>query len=567
MAELKIARGLQLPIDVITLATAVLGIRGSGKTNTGVVIAEELLDAGHQIVVIDPLDVWWGLRSSADGKRDGYPITVLGGVHGDVPLSETDGKVVADFVVENRIPAILSMRHLSKSSQRRLVADFAEQVYRRKGEQGRNTPCLFMVDEASSFCPQRVDAGEARMVGAIEDWVRRGRASGIGAMLIDQRAATVNKDVLTQIEMLVCHRTTSPQDRAALKLWIQSHDTAGKESEFMASLASLVTGEAWFWSPAWLDLFKRVQVRPRRTFDSSATPKSGQVAAPRKVAEVDLQRLKVQLQVTIERAKADDPRELKRQITELKKQLASKQPVADEGAVSRAVAKSVAESKRRWSAEVRQRDKQLDDLRQRMRKIVEWAGGTSGSTVSTPPVRKTPVEARPSRVKQPRVVSPQRQVENPDVRIGKGERAILVAVAQHAEGVSREQLTVLTGYKRSSRDVYIQRLRQAGLVEDAGGTITATEEGLSALPADFEPLPTGEALQAHWLRPGRLPEGERVVLELLVARYPDSMPREEIDELSGYKRSSRDAYLQRLRARKLVVAAGRGAVTASDHLF
>ena len=39
----------------------------------------------------------------------------------------------------------------------------------------------------------------------------------------------------------------------------------------------------------------------------------------------------------------------------------------------------------------------------------------------------------------------------------KGERACLIAMAQHPDGVTREQLTVLTGYKRSSRDAYIQR--------------------------------------------------------------------------------------------------------------
>src|SRR6185312_5032994 len=46
----------------------------------------------------------------------------------------------------------------------------------------------------------------------------------------------------------------------------------------------------------------------------------------------------------------------------------------------------------------------------------------------------------------------------------RGEHAILTAAAQYPDGVSREQLTVLTGYKRSSRDTYLQRLGQAALV-------------------------------------------------------------------------------------------------------
>jgi hypothetical protein len=40
-----------------------------------------------------------------------------------------------------------------------------------------------------------------------------------------------------------------------------------------------------------------------------------------------------------------------------------------------------------------------------------------------------------------------------------------------------------------------------------------------------------------------------------------------IDAATGYKRSSRDVYLQRLGARQLVVPEGRGAVRASVELF
>ena len=79
------------------------------------------------MIVIDPLDVWWGLKSSPDGRSEGYPVTGLGGLHADLPLGEGDGRAVADFPVENPVPALLALRLLGKSAQRRLVADFAEQ--------------------------------------------------------------------------------------------------------------------------------------------------------------------------------------------------------------------------------------------------------------------------------------------------------------------------------------------------------------------------------------------------------------------------------------------------------
>jgi helicase HerA-like protein len=94
--------------------------------------------------------------------------------------------------------------------------------------------------------------GQERMLGAVQDLVRRGRARGLGVTLVTQRAAVLSKDVLTQAEVLVALRTIAPQDREAIDAWIQAHDAHGQRAEFMASLASLPIGTAWFWSPGWL---------------------------------------------------------------------------------------------------------------------------------------------------------------------------------------------------------------------------------------------------------------------------------------------------------------------------
>jgi DNA-binding MarR family transcriptional regulator len=166
---------------------------------------------------------------------------------------------------------------------------------------------------------------------------------------------------------------------------------------------------------------------------------------------------------------------------------------------------------------------------------------------------------------QPIPVARQTRVATgPGESLPKGEKAILTACAQYPGGADRTQLTILTGYKRSSRDAYLQRLREKGYVETSGDTVAATDAGVDALGADFEPLPTGDALREHWF--SRLPEGERKILAVLIDRYPNAVARDELDEATGYKRSSRDAYLQRLSARKLVEAE-RGEVKASSLLF
>jgi hypothetical protein len=101
-------------------------------------------------------------------------------------------------------------------------------------------------------------------------------------------------------------------------------------------------------------------------------------------------------------------------------------------------------------------------------------------------------------------------------------------------------------------------------VGTVGDRINVTDSGMDALPSDFRPLPTGDELRRHWLE--RLPEGERRILALLIERYPEAVAREELGDPIGYKRSSRDAFIQRLAARRLVQTE-RGTVRASGVLF
>jgi len=147
----------------------------------------------------------------------------------------------------------------------------------------------------------------------------------------------------------------------------------------------------------------------------------------------------------------------------------------------------------------------------------------------------------------------------------KGARVVLTAIAEQdalAAGVTREQLTVLTGYKRSSRDTYLAQLRQAGHVLERGGRFLPTDSAFGALGPDFRPLPKGEDLVALWRE--RLSGGELLVFDAVLAHWP--LSREQLDERTGYKRSSRDTYLSRLRLRALVVEDDAGCFRPSVHI-
>lgn len=315
MTDLRISKDFSLPIDFVTQSIGIVASRGSGKTYTTKVFAEELLEQEVPTVILDPIGVYWGLRSSSDGSEPGFSIPILGGDRGDVPLAPTDGTTVARYVVEERAAAILDLSAFRKGEQRHFVTDFAEEIYRINKE-----PLHLILDEADLFIPQHGRKEEARMVGAFEDIVRRGRARGIGCSLVTQRPAVIHKDVLTQVSVLIALRMLGPQDRHAVEDWIKYHGNEAQKRTVLQTLGSLPIGTAWFWSPGWLQTLRKVAIRQSATWDSSATPKVGEEPGePEEVAEVDVEDLREKLAETVERSKETDPRELHARIAELEK--------------------------------------------------------------------------------------------------------------------------------------------------------------------------------------------------------------------------------------------------------
>lgn len=611
-------KAFTLPADLVTQTAAVLAKKGSGKSYTAAVMAEELLDAGQQVVIIDPTGAHWGLRSSADGKSAGFPIVVVGGDHADLPLEEGAGEILARAVVERRFSAILDVSLLRKGAATRFLGAFFEALYRLN-----RAPLHLICDEADVYAPQKPFAEEARTLGAIEDIVRRGRIRGIGCTLITQRPAVLSKNVLTQAELLIALRVAHPKDIDAIMEWVNVHGDPKQAEKMVESLPSLPIGTAWFWSPGWGDIFERVQVRARRTFDSGATPKAGQaVKAPKVLAEIDVEKLGAEIKATVEKAKADDPAELKRTIAQLRKDLTAAQAskpaptvkVSDsksltlkaelsryrraleaavkiivkvkaidfdlgsvnsqaalEQAITAAVSQVTAPIEKRVAALVGRVDGMKEQAAAAEAAINALLNQTVDVTLevqkSAPYTVRAPAQRQQSPAPQPR------QRHDPaslvtfsaaGERLPPGELATLKACAQYHDGCRREQLSILTGYKRSSRDAYIARLAQRGFVSIQGELVLSTSDGRTALGADYEPLPTGEDLQRYWLE--RLPPGEKAVLEVALQAYPKAVTRDSIGEATTYKRSSRDAYIARLAARQ-VITAGRGEIRASEVLF
>lgn len=520
---LHIAPELALPLEAVTETFAILAVKRAGKSNAAVVMAEEMFDAGVPWVAVDPKGDWWGVRAAGDGEAPGLSVLVFGGLHGDIPLEPTAGRLVADLIAEERITCVLDVSEMSKADQRRFLTDFADRLYRRNTE-----PLHVFCEEADEYIPQRVLGEAAKLVGAFETLVKRGGFRGIGVTLITQRSASLNKDVLTQAGTLIAMRTPSPQDRKAVLAWIDYHAAS---RDVIDELPMLEAGEAWVFSPQWLKALTKIRFRRRRTFDSGATPKvGGKPKPPATLADVDLAVIKEQMAETIEKAKADDPKELRKRIKQLERELIER-PTAEPERIEVEIPVVPVWAIQATRDALGQYDALIERttaLRDGLASVLERLDGEALAPVARPAVAKRAPVARPA---------PARETAEPavfDSTLGKGERKVLAVLAQYPDGRTPNEVAFLAGYsaKASTLGVILSKLRKLDLVEP-GQPIRATAAGLDAA-GGVQALPTGRELLDHWLYHPRMGEGERKVLLALVDLYPNEPTHDELCELTGY---------------------------------
>lgn len=566
---------LSIPItQFASNGNAVLGIRDSGKTYSATYLAEQLYGAGVPFIAFDPSGVWKFLRVPGAGK--GLPIVVAGGKSPDLPLTPQSAPEIVRAAMRSNVSLVLDLYdiHLSKADWGRIVEQCVRVLLYENSEHGLRH---VFIEEAAEFCPQQVGDGKAKVYAEVEKLARIGGNALLGYTLINQRAEQVNKAVLELCDCLFLHRQKGKNSLTSLAKWLD-YSQGGDTKEIIKGLPTLPSGECWVW-PAGADHATHVKMPQKETFHPD---RRALIANP---AAVNVQRtdatkfvteLKGSLEKYLEEAKANDPAELKKRIRELEREVAAKVPAGPS-------VEQLQEARSDGHADgyARGRKEAAAALGEAGRAIAEALSFVQSSQevfqrIAAPPEnpqRRVP-NARPGGSSPERrtgtamtVARSQRQIDGRAASsdsISKGEAATLAACIQFPEGLRRDQLTVLTGYKRSSRDTYIQRLRERGFIAIEGGKVMATDAGVAALP-DAEPLPTGEDLQRYWLE--RLPEGERKVLEILIAAYPRPVERTELDRQTGYQRSSRDTYLQRMRAKQLVEEPTRGFVRASEDLF
>lgn len=181
---------------------AILGIAGSGKSNSSAVILEEFLSNALPVTIVDIEGEYWGLKERFD-------IVIIGrSANVDVEVDASNAAQFAAYSVEHGVSMILDLADYdSLEDMHDFLIAYFEALWVAASKARR--PYVVVLEEAHEFIPQGASTPIKKL---LTTFALRGRKRGIGMIVISQRSAKVEKSVLTQASIVILHRVVHPTD-------------------------------------------------------------------------------------------------------------------------------------------------------------------------------------------------------------------------------------------------------------------------------------------------------------------------------------------------------------------
>lgn len=241
---------------------AVLGITGSGKTNTAAVLIEELLSNDLPLTIVDIEGEYWGLKER-------FEILVAGrSEHAELEIGPENAGKLAEISVKRGISVILDLSDFTQEESYEFLLEYFKSLWTTSSV--TKQPYQIVLEEAHEFVPQSTSTPLKQVLTRI---ALRGRKRGLGIILISQRSAKVEKDVLTQASLLFLHRVVHPIDLRVYKDLIPLPATQVEDM-----VRRLRPGEAII---VYNHEANIVQLRLRFTFHAGSTPTWKRVTQPK----------------------------------------------------------------------------------------------------------------------------------------------------------------------------------------------------------------------------------------------------------------------------------------------
>lgn len=590
LSELRLSDDIVLPLDAVTETFAFIAKRRVGKSNAAVVLAEQMYYAGIPWVCIDPKGDWWGIKSSADGKKAGFPIVVFGGEHADVPINEHSGAAVAELIATGNRSCLIDLGGWMVGERTRFFIAFASTLF--KHTRGARH---LVIDEVHNFAPQGkiLDPDAGKMLHWANRMASEGRGKGITIIAASQRPQKVHKDFVTSCETLIAMRVIHLLDRNSIKDWIDGCADPAVGKEVLATLAQMKRGEAWIWSPEIEYGPERILFPMFKTYDSFK-PQAADVGKLKGWADVDLEDVKSKLQTVVKDAQANDPVLLKRRIAELEREMRGQTfvtpaPSIDPAAVDRAykdgydtgvmhaAAKGFDQGYASASSAIagivtgvlRAGDEFMVQLRAAAKAISESPRPAAPPANSMQPPMRRSATVSYAPVKTP-VITREKPAAHSNGKVSGVEQRILNALAElelmGTHTPEPELLAFMAGYSHTRSKGFanaMSSMRTQGLVE--GRSLSPAGRSLAYPPA--KPRTPAE-LQDRII--AMLGGASARVLRPLINAYPDPLERQALAEASGYGHSRSKGFanaLSRFRTLGFIDYPNTGSVVAKPLLF
>lgn len=553
---------------------AFLGGTGSGKTSAAKSnIVEPALTNKERVIIIDPTSAWWGLRMKANGTK-GFPIYIFGGQHGDYPLNPYHGELLAEAFAHSSDSVIFDLKGMTVSDRTMFFTKFAETILRKN-----RGPVNLVIDEAHLFMPQAgaKSGGLApAMLHAGNNLTSLGRSSGFRISLLSQRPAKLHKDSLSQVQTMVAMRMISPQDRKAIREWVDDQADPEQGKEVISSLPTLKPGQGWVWAPI-SNILERVHFSMPVTFDSSKAPTMEEGTGP-VLAPINLDALKDKLGSIEEEVKANDPKLLKAEVARIKVELSTRPSgnTADQnlaiydsafddgqkagfssgfakghsegwGYATRAIQANIASLP---EPEVKDFKMTTPDYIKHGLEMIEKTRVALGhKKIASIPETRRCVNESPAGATTATLTTTK--------NYGGGLQRILTALAQAGKPLKRKQVALRAGMAQSGTFAnYLSTLRKDGMLIQYPEGIMVTPSG-KAMAVNLPPLPTGKELLDYWINFVGSESGAARILRVMADGT--CFKRAELAAAAGMAESGTFAnYLSKLNILDLIIRDCRG---------
>ena len=214
--SVELAEGLRLDVKkhLIDRGLCVLGMRGSGKSYTCGVLAEELAKLGQPFVIIDLMGEYYTLREKFPviivcmGQQDYADISGLKPEHAEK---------LAKAIVRLGLSVVVDLAKATMAERLAFLAKFLEAFYR--AEEELKKPYILIMDEAHRIAPEKglpkldiIAEHQKEAFYWFYEVAATGRHHGIGFVVAVRRPAEISKAILTQADVKIVHKLVDPTD-------------------------------------------------------------------------------------------------------------------------------------------------------------------------------------------------------------------------------------------------------------------------------------------------------------------------------------------------------------------